>query len=230
MTCTQCQREFQPKNPAKYTPRFCGQSCAGKWRLSQPSIRAKLYNSPGRKRIGKGVSRWYQQTKAGQAWRVRQAQRMTNHNPMAKASTRAVVSATLRAMGHKPSVRGGNGHGPTKAERRLLRALRGTKWQHVVATKIPRGLGWPTNYKIDVAIPDLLLAVEVDGLSHSSIARQLQDGKKDRCLELIGWTVLRFSNQQIEDSLALVLKSITSQSPGIRLTSWGTSLSTTAKI
>ena len=41
------------------------------------------------------------------------------------------------------------------------------------------------------------IAVEADGPSHGTLARKEQDAKKDALLGLYGWTVLRFSNEEI---------------------------------
>ncbi|WP_370638500.1 endonuclease domain-containing protein [Deinococcus sp. 23YEL01] len=40
-----------------------------------------------------------------------------------------------------------------------------------------------------------MVAVELDGSSHSSRSRQAQDQKKDALLRSLGWTVLRWSNK-----------------------------------
>ncbi|WP_369123507.1 endonuclease domain-containing protein [Butyrivibrio sp.] len=55
----------------------------------------------------------------------------------------------------------------------------------------------PTHYKIDIALPQYCLAIEIDGNSHCALSRQEQDRKKEKFLSLHGWTVLRFSNQEV---------------------------------
>ena len=59
----------------------------------------------------------------------------------------------------------------------------------------PRTPGYPTHYKIDLALPERKIAVEVDGFSHGS--RRDQDEKKEAKLRSLGWIVLRFSNRDI---------------------------------
>jgi Uncharacterized protein conserved in bacteria len=72
-------------------------------------------------------------------------------------------------------------------------------WEIEVAipTRIPRGSGYPTCYKLDIANKALKIGVEVDGFSHTSLARQAQDRKKDSFFAGIGWTVLRFTNEEV---------------------------------
>lgn len=122
--------------------------------------------------------------------------RMTERNPMHRPETRAKVQAALKAMGHRPVVRGGNGQGPSEPQR-LLAALLGWPMEVVVRTGAKRGDGWPFHYKLDIANPAAMVAVEVDGGSHQSIDRQSQDRRKEAFLVGRGWTVLRFSNRAV---------------------------------
>jgi very-short-patch-repair endonuclease len=65
-----------------------------------------------------------------------------------------------------------------------------------IATKLAAE-GYPTHYKIDVAIPGIKLAVEADGSSHFGEKRRKSDLRKDAFLTGLGWKVLRFSNRMI---------------------------------
>ena len=88
--------------------------------------------------------------------------------------------ATLRAIQHTPIQRGGNGK---------LHAL-GGGWvaEHPIPTKQGRHSGYPTCYKVDIANPDLMIAIEIDGSSHRLLSR-----KK---LSQLGWRVFRVSNEK----------------------------------
>lgn len=110
-------------------------------------------------------------------------------------------------------IKGGNGRGPTLAEEVLLKAL-GDGWvySHVVKTgDAPQhGRGnRPSHYKIDVANPDLKVAVELDGHSHRG-AEEI-DQKKTRFLESRGWTVFRIPNRQAIQSTSEVVCEILGQ-------------------
>ena len=94
------------------------------------------------------------------------------------------------------SIKGGNGRGLTLAERTLFEAL-GFGWKPLVvrtgdAPQFGRG-DKPSHYKIDIAEPNLKIAVEVDGDSHRGNERI--DAKKQAFLESRGWTVIRVSNR-----------------------------------
>lgn len=127
------------------------------------------------------------------------SERMTLRNPMRRPEIREKVSAALRAVNHGPPVRGGNGKPATEAEIKLVEILGpiGFREQCVVPTRIPRGSGYPTSYKIDCGNEMIKFGVEADGYSHRSLSRQAQDQKKDAFLESIGWKVLRFTNEEI---------------------------------
>lgn len=123
--------------------------------------------------------------------------RMRLNNPMHKEGVREKVSATLKLIGHSPKIRGGNGRPPTKAEVALHEMFSefGFESQSIVPTGL-RG-GYPGHYKIDCGNQKLKIAIEADGASHSTRERKLQDAKKDEFLRGRGWTVFRFSNEQI---------------------------------
>lgn len=130
--------------------------------------------------------------------RAHASARMKANNPMARTESRAKMSATLRRIGHKPCVRGGNGHGPTLPETALGAAL-GWKIGVVVRTgHCPSGgTGFPNHYKLDVANEAIRVGVEIDGFSHGILARKAQDAKKDQFLVGLGWTVLRMTNAEV---------------------------------
>ena len=141
---------------------------------------------------------------------------MRARNPMSNPETRDKMAATLRRIGHRPKVQGGNGRGMTEPQQRLLSALpEGWVAEHVCTTGNPargthRVTGIPAHYKIDIAHPDKKIAVEIDGASHTSRKRQEQDRRKDEWLSNHGWSVLRFSNQEVLSSISSVMERITS--------------------
>jgi len=133
--------------------------------------------------------------------------RMKKNNPMFKKETRDKMSNTLKYIGHKPRIQGGNGKEMPVSQRVLLVAL-GKGWyaEHVVLTK--GIMDSPYNYKIDIANPKKMIAIEVDGRSHCLLKRQEQDRKKEKILKKLGWIVLRFKNEEVMSNLDLVIKNI----------------------
>ena len=112
--------------------------------------------------------------------------------------TCARISATLRKIGWRPPIRKGNGTGLTAAEALLHPHLQllGFEWNVPIALG-GRQPGYPTCYKVDFGHRELKLALEVDGFSHASRARQAQDRKKEEKLSQLGWRVFRVKNTQV---------------------------------
>lgn len=117
------------------------------------------------------------------------------------------MRSTLLAMGHGPVVRGGNGR-PLSLPQQMLAESLGWRTEYIVRTGMPRGQGYPTHYKLDIADPESMIAIEVDGGSHCSLKRQAQDKKKENFLAGLGWKVLRFKNQEVMENLAMITSTI----------------------
>jgi hypothetical protein len=144
---------------------------------------------------------------------------------MARPSVREKVSQSLKAMGHRPAVMGGNGRGMTRPQAALLEALAAQGVEMVAEHAVSgwgRVPGYPNHYKLDLASPALMLGVEVDGFSHAARSRQAQDRKKEHWLGEHGWRVLRFTNQEVTEHLADCVQTVMStisRSRGITTTS-----------
>ena len=126
---------------------------------------------------------------------------------MQNKDVREKVKQKLKEIGHKPSVRGGNGHGPTNPEKLIMEAIPEITWNYAIGLG-SRGNGYPSNYKVDLAFPDLKLAIEVNGNSHNVLSRREQDLKKVARLTTLGWTVLRFKNQEVIQQTQKVISTI----------------------
>lgn len=72
-----------------------------------------------------------------------------------------------------------------------------------------------TRYHLDFAVPDLLLAIEIDGHAwHSTRQQRQHDSQRDRILTGLGWRVVRFTASEVtrnadgcaEEVLSLIKK------------------------
>lgn len=137
------------------------------------------------------------------------SERMKKRNPMRRAEVRDKVSQTLHRIGHRPPIQGGNGRPMPEAQRALSEALR---WPTEVVVKTGLGptQGYPRSYKIDIANPDVMIGIEVDGFSHQSLERQAQDYKKTELLSGLGWTILRFTNADVTQNLTACVQTVRS--------------------
>lgn len=119
-------------------------------------------------------------------------------NAMWIPSVREKVRQTHQRRGVQPQVRGGNGQ-LTKPQKQLLEKLgRGWVAEYVVTTDRPRPKRMPNNYKLDLANPSQKIAIELDGISHTTINRREQDKRETAFLLSRGWRVLRISNAKAQ--------------------------------
>lgn len=229
-TCVVCGKTYVPRSwNSKMTPQ-CSPACKEKLRAARrKKVTApckqcgKMVMLQGRKGLEQArIGAIYCSDACKRTWtsersrktmvklnRRTASQRMKERNPMHDTDTRAKVSATLRSMGWGPTQRGGNGRGPTEPQKTLSEVL-GWPTEVVVCTKMPRGSGYPTNYKLDIGEPELMVGIEIDGSSHCSRKRQEQDAKKEEFLTSLGWTVLRFTNAEVMDDLAGCVRTVVS--------------------
>ena len=64
-------------------------------------------------------------------------------------------------------------------------------------------------YPIDFAIPNLKIGIEADGeIFHSSPKQITHDRERDKKLAHLGWTILRFKDDEIEDQIEQVMRTI----------------------
>lgn len=155
---------------------YCSRSCSGRarWAGKTPAERAAISAKTAAKLLGRP------------SW---------NKGIPCSSATKQRLSASHKASGHRPILRGGNGQiAPCE---QMMREMLPPYWdyQYVVLTGEPRGKGYPTSYKLDFALPFKRWGLEVDGNSHTS--RKGLDAKKDTLLASLGWCVFRVTNQQV---------------------------------
>lgn len=158
---------------------FCSRSCALKSRMSDPEYVRKLQTEHKRLRCREIIDRLDVQAK------------------------RMSLIERQRALGF-PELTYHNGSGPTVAQKMLFDALPDGA---VMEFPIPMGnVGTPS--RVDIAIPSVQLAIEVDGHSHGIQSRKDIDARKEQVLRERGWSLLRFSNSEIVRNLSWVLGKI----------------------
>ncbi|MCX7772132.1 MAG: endonuclease domain-containing protein [Clostridia bacterium] len=136
------------------------------------------------------------------------SERMKNNNPTLRPDVRAKISE--KRKGRSPSLRYGNGSGLTEPQKKMIEAL--SDYLPVAEYPIPthksKSSGYPQCYKPDIAIPKLMIAIEIDGASHHLHSRKAEDKKKDTLLAELGWRVLRFWNKEVNQNLDACIETI----------------------
>ncbi|HEX4902043.1 MAG TPA: DUF559 domain-containing protein, partial [Acidimicrobiales bacterium] len=63
-----------------------------------------------------------------------------------------------------------------------------------------------TSYRIDLAFPDRMIAVEIDGSQHEEKPAKAADKRRDARLEALGWTVVHVKAATFATDLARALR------------------------
>jgi hypothetical protein len=189
----------------KWPPRFCDRACSARWRMSRPDFVAMLTSKRDPVAAAEAMRRNWENPAFVESLRT---YLKSDRNPFRDPATRAKSEAVLRAQGYS-MLNGGNGTGLTVPQRLLSEEL---DWptEFIVRTRMPRGSGYPTHYKLDIANPAEMIAVEVDGHSHTLKDRIRQDVKKDEFLESLGWLVVRIKNEDVLENCPRVARDILS--------------------
>ena len=100
----------------------------------------------------------------------------------------------------------------TKPERQLIASLTKDQEQGLITYPIVpqfRVQYGSQEYPLDFAIPHLKIGIEADGeIFHSSPKQQVHDTERDRKLNQIGWTIIRFKDEEIDDKIEQVMSTI----------------------
>jgi hypothetical protein len=133
---------------------------------------------------------------------------MKTNNPMLDPGARE--RATQKMRGRTFLARGGNSK--TTKPQELLADLLHLPMEHAIKTSPVKGkfASLPPCYKVDLASPAHMLAIEVDGQSHKSRKWRFLDARKTAVLNALGWTVLRFWNSEVMTETERVVKVIQS--------------------
>lgn len=191
--CLQCGKVFYIRSAGQTSAnrKFCSQKCSAIYRFKGTEL-------------GREYARRMRQS--GNGWegtkRPDVAERMIKHNPMANLETRE--RARKSKLGQTFLSRGGNGTVTKQQEqlRQALGLLEDTLEYPVLTAKAAAEFpSLPPCYKVDLAIPELKLAIEVDGRTHKEKRWRYLDQRKTAVLNHLGWTVLRFWNKEIDQDL-----------------------------
>lgn len=99
--------------------------------------------------------------------------------------------------------------GLAKANKKNMTKSAACMWKYVLGQKQMLGYQFRRetpilNYIADFVCFELMLVVEVDGITHDNEEAIFKDQKRDAILGSIGFTVLRFSSWEVLNSIATV--------------------------
>lgn len=210
--------ELLPEHRKLKERRFCGTSCSAKWRNKQPSVIQSNSSPEANLKRKLGIqSFWKEGSDQSKTVAQIRSNRMKSLNPMHMdgVKEKALKTRDLNGLLHTwRGTRGGNGS--YSKEQLIIFGLLleiDQKWELEYPVKtgcVPQldGLGYPTNYKVDIGNPFLKLGIELDGGTHSQNHIQLKDRKKEDKLLQLRWKILRFTNKEVMIDPSLVISQI----------------------
>jgi hypothetical protein len=142
-------------------------------------------------------------------FRLSSSERMKKNNPMWMDGVKEKMIESSK--GKTFLSRGGNGQ--LTKHQMMLHLATGYPMEHPIETATVKHLfkSVPNAYKVDLAVVESKLAIEVDGASHKLKKWKFLDKRKTEILNSLGWTVIRFTNQEVETNLRKCLKTIFKQ-------------------
>lgn len=184
--CEFCKKPFKIKPQGKVSEkrRFCSKRCA----YADPSHAASISKAlTGKKSPSSSI-------------------RMKLRNPTAMPGVLEKISKAMQ--GRTFLARGGNGQ-LTEPQKLLAQHL-GLPMEFSILTAPVKGMfpSLPPVYKVDLADPSTLTAIEVDGNSHKTRKWKFLDKRKTEILNALGWSVLRFWNEEVVNDLTGTLEKI----------------------
>lgn len=139
------------------------------------------------------------------------AERMRRANPMWMPGIKQKALRTRKVRGFVPFLTGRGGNGKVAPTEALFhREFPEWQWGAIVTAPpaLRAELALPKHLKVDFAMPDRKLAVELDGHTHNSPMGRDRDRRKEAALSRLGWSVLRIKNTEMHDSLPQVRRKI----------------------
>lgn len=218
--CERCGKEFEtPRNHQ----RFCSRSCAQRGKKVSKETRKKLsekttYNLKNNEDLRRKMR--------DRVWgnvqhQSKSSERMKTNNPMKNDVARKKMVSTLKQNQRNCFNNCGNGH-ISYVESLLMDDMikLGFVYNLPINTRAARERfpekRYAYNYKPDFVHVEFKLCVEIDGTNHTTSKEIERDKKKEDCLEFLGYTTIRFTNEQIINEYAYVLNCIRKE-----LSTWG---------
>ena len=183
----------------------CSISCASKMKWKKEETRQKWKNSMKKHNMSEKMKEVHRKNPN---IRKESSERMKKNNPMFNLESLEKMKKSL--SGKTFLSRGGNGT-LTKQQKKLYKVL-SQEWEmeYTILTKdyIGHQKSLPNHYNVDIANLKLMLIIEIDGKSHKLKKWKFIDKRKTEILTSLGWTVLRFWNEEIDNNIMDCLKKI----------------------
>ena len=194
-TCPVCKQSFTSRHAGQ---KFCSRECANIGRIKPTSHNI---SDAQREYYRNSMLRMWENPE----FRVSVSERMRNNNPSTNPDIVAKIKHTKIMQGKIPNnFNYGNGKISLYEQKVYDRLVNlGFEYNCAINTK-PIRIRFPENrypnaYKPDFVNEEHKLCIEIDGYGHSSKKDKQRDYKKEHCLQMLGYTTLRFTHKDIDD-------------------------------
>ena len=198
--CEWCGQEFEvADNVHGRKRRFCNTKCSAFWRNANygPNL---ISEETKRKNAERLRAKWNEPE-----FRHAQIERMYNDNPVHKEGVaQRIREKRLQNGTYSNNFRYGNGK--ISYHEQLVYDLlinNDYYYNYAINTKLARDAfpdkHYSKNYKPDFVNIQKKICIEIDGNSHTKKAQKELDEKKEECLRFLGFTVIRFTHEQVEN-------------------------------
>lgn len=203
--CVYCLKPLT-KEQIKNGNRFCCTSCSAYWRTQKYGVPAK--SQKGLEKLSNSLkSKW-----ENKDFRESAINRMKNNNPTKDPKVVEKIKSSMRGR-YSNNFKYGNGK-ISPAEDFIKSELEsmGYIYNYAIKTKLARDAfpqdNFCVNYKPDFCNLVLKIAIEIDGQGHYTSQEKSVDAKKQKCLEYLGFNVLRYTDAQIFEEKQKILKEL----------------------
>lgn len=196
-TCPVCSKSFELKWK---TQQFCSKECAAKG----------MYRPPKHNITEEGMIAKRNQLKSQwQNAEFRQAviDRMKTNNPvhMPGVVEKANITRAKNGKMHNNFKYGNGKIGPYEQVVKDKIENLGFIYNYAIVTKSARetypNANYAHCYKPDFVNLESKLCIEIDGYGHSTKEEKKADAKKEKCLNFLGYTVIRFTHKEIDEGV-----------------------------
>ena len=204
--CLNCGKimKFQTQSQMKKQT-CCSISCASKMKWESGEMRKKWKDSMKKHNMSEKMKEVHIKNPN---IRKEASERMKKNNPMFNSASLEKMKKSLK--GKTFLSRGGNGK-LTKQQKKLYESLgQGWEMEFTILTKgyIGNQKSLPNHYNVDIANSKQMLIIEIDGKSHKLKKWKFIDKRKTEILTSLGWIVLRFWNEEIDNNIMKCVEKI----------------------
>jgi hypothetical protein len=187
--CKSCLQPFQPKDARNI---FCSKSCAMKWKMNRPWFVKQILDSKDLPAIAKRISEAHLKNLENRQRLANVVRNLSKEEKRLRLKKSWIKRRNNGEKAFKNSRRGV----PTPTEMILLGLFPDALYEPVILS-CHHGDGFQHYCLPDLGWLDLKLAVEIDGETHTRATQMARDKRKEQVLKEQGWTLLRFSNEQV---------------------------------